>query len=163
MAKDRKTEHRRKKGIKLTVDVCLPLACSSRSRRPLCRLSVSMTPSDAFFIIHSIIRRCAWQALLHIYIYQPKRVEPDKRVPDNPSRTYVNILNNALLHTHTHTHGQARARVRIRIKRVRTYVHWQVGKKKKINAPHTRRIYIYIYKIHVYIVATLHAQKSYPP
>lgn len=118
----------RKKEIKLTVDVCPPpalflsLSLCRPLCRPLCRLSVSMTPSDAFFIIHSIIRRCAWQALLHIYIYQPKRVEPDKRVPDNPSRTYVNILNNALLYTPAYTLTFAGKWKRERgEKKVRTY------------------------------------------
>lgn len=158
MAKDRKTEHRRKKEIKLTVDVCLP-------RVPLALVGLSVGCLSAW--------HRATPSLLYIQLLGAAHDKPYcifistsrselSRIRGFLTTRHEHTLTFLITRSSTHTRALARTYVSSRVHR-----HLQVGKRgggKKKKKKSKRATYakdIYIYKIHVYIVATLHAQKSY--
>lgn len=153
MAKDRKTEHRRKKEIKLTVDVCLP-------RVPLALVGLSVGCLSAW--------HRATPSLLYIQLLGAAHDKP-YCIFISTSRSELSRIRGFLTTRHEHTltflitrsstYTRARAYVRIE-PRTPTFTGRKKGGKKRKKSK--RATYAKdIYKIHVYIVAMLHAQKSY--
>lgn len=138
-----KTEHRRKKEIKLTVDVCLP-------RVPLALVGLSVGCLSAW--------HRATPSLLYIQLLGAAHDKP-YCIFISTSRSELSRIRGFLTTRHEHT-------LTFLITRSSTYtrVHWhsQVGKKRRKGKGRGKTRHVREgYKIHVYIVATLHAQKSY--
>lgn len=145
MAKDRKTEHRRKKEIKLTVDVCLP-------RVPLALVGLSVGCLSAW--------HRATPSLLYIQLLGAAHDKP-YCIFISTSRSELSRIRGFLTTRHEHTltflitrsstHSRARIHWHSRVVEKGERERGKKGEKSK-NAPRTRRIY----KMHVYIVASVH-------